>query len=256
MSKMQSQNPRWDELNEFVTSKGWQIVDRRAIQDGEQDVIFDGLNRIPVNCFWTGKVTPQGKPCETQQALKDWADKLPPPKPPKAALPARKFVRNANMGDEERLACEFKEVKGTDPARAVESEVDEYVVAYLNADATGSIYFGVRDDDHVIVGVRLDTTQRDELKRRAISKIGVIEPAITPDDYEIQLHPLYENESIAEPIPDWFVIQCTVRRVRNREIAYYTGSKHLYVKTESGRQKYQGVGLTKYIINAYLKRKK
>jgi len=205
-------------------------------------IITDGLNRISVDCFWkNGTVTPKGKSCEMLQAFQEWANNLPPPKPPKSVILARKFVRDAQMGHEENLACEFKEIKGYNPARSVEDEVDKYFVAYLNADITGYVYFGVRNQDQSIVGVKLDSSQRDELKRKAVSKISQIEPAITPDDYEINLCPVYESESNIDPIPDLFLIQFTIRRVRNREIAYYCGStgKPLFLKTESGLQKYE-----------------
>jgi predicted HTH transcriptional regulator len=75
---------------------------------------------------------------------------------------------------EESLTCEFKEVKG--PAvQTIGKAVDEYVVAYLN-ERGGSIYWGIRNKDRTVVGVRLDDKARDEVRQVIGQKIAAIAP--------------------------------------------------------------------------------
>ena len=61
-----------DALREFVQSKGWTILDEKEIQYGYQLLVTDGISRIPVAFFYSGKVLIQGKPGELQTQLKSW----------------------------------------------------------------------------------------------------------------------------------------------------------------------------------------
>lgn len=63
-----------DALREFVQSKGWTIVAEKEIQSGYQLRITDGITRVPVNFFTTGRTLIQGKPGELQTRLKSWWD--------------------------------------------------------------------------------------------------------------------------------------------------------------------------------------
>jgi ribonuclease HIII len=72
-----------DTLREFVQSNGWTILDEKEIQSGYQLVINDGITRVPVALFSSGKILIQGKPGELQTKLKIWRDerKAPSTKP-------------------------------------------------------------------------------------------------------------------------------------------------------------------------------
>jgi ribonuclease HIII len=59
-------------LRELVQSKGWTILDEKEIQSGYQLLITDGISRIPVAFFYSGKALIQGKPGELQKQLKTW----------------------------------------------------------------------------------------------------------------------------------------------------------------------------------------
>jgi ribonuclease HIII len=61
-------------LWEFVESKGWSIVSEKDIQSGYQLVVSDGINKVPVAFFISGKGLIQGKPGELQTKLKTWWD--------------------------------------------------------------------------------------------------------------------------------------------------------------------------------------
>jgi ribonuclease HIII len=61
-----------DALRELVQSKGWIILDEKEIQSGYQLSITDGITRIPVAFFNSGKALIQGKPGELQTQLKAW----------------------------------------------------------------------------------------------------------------------------------------------------------------------------------------
>jgi ribonuclease HIII len=61
-----------DALREFVESNGWMIVDEKDIQSGHQLMIADGITKVPVALFFSGKALIQGKPGELQAKLKTW----------------------------------------------------------------------------------------------------------------------------------------------------------------------------------------
>src|SRR5258707_11736942 len=63
-----------DALREFVHSKGWSIADEKEIQSGYQLTVTDGIARIPIAFFSSGKALIQGKPGVLQTELKSWWD--------------------------------------------------------------------------------------------------------------------------------------------------------------------------------------
>lgn len=63
-----------EEFRKFVQEKNWQIFSEKEIDHGCQVVVVDGSDRLPVNFFHTGKITPQGKPSETKTAITEWAN--------------------------------------------------------------------------------------------------------------------------------------------------------------------------------------
>ncbi len=61
-----------DALREFVESRGWLIVAGKEISYGYQLLVTDGITRIPVDLFTTGKALIQGKPGMLQTEIKSW----------------------------------------------------------------------------------------------------------------------------------------------------------------------------------------
>ncbi len=53
---------------------------------------------------------------------------------------------------EETRFFEFKEIKGANPVNSIKNTCDEYVVSFLNSNG-GSVFWGIRDNDRIVVGV-------------------------------------------------------------------------------------------------------
>src|SRR5258706_1293729 len=61
-------------LRAFIQSKGWTIGGEKEIQSGYQLKVTDGITRIPVEFFTTGRALIQGKPGVLRSALKSCCD--------------------------------------------------------------------------------------------------------------------------------------------------------------------------------------
>ncbi len=143
-----------------------------------------------------------------------------------------KFVLYQPVDAEETLHCEFKEVKGSNPLGAIKNKVDEYVVAFLNSEG-GSIYWGIRDGDRVVVGVNLTYEQQDKLKQVIVEQLTNIKPAVAPSLYRINLHPVQRDHN---PIPDCYVVEVAVPKVSSKFL-YFTGGMESFIKTDAGKKK-------------------
>lgn len=159
------------------------------------------------------------------------------------AEPGEIYLLNQPVSLEETRFCEFKEVKGAHPVRAIWRIVDKYVVAYLNSEG-GRIFWGIRDADRVVVGVKASYRSRDEIRRAVLDKIMRIQPGISPSAYRILFHPVLEDQS---PIPDLFVIEVVVPRLLTRFL-YFTADGEVYVKTEAGKKRLSGSEIQDEII--------
>lgn len=153
------------------------------------------------------------------------------------------YVLNQPVTLEETKFCEFKEVKGAHPVRAIWRIVDQYVVAFLNSEG-GRIFWGIRDSDRVVVGVKATYRNRDEIRRAVMDKIIRIQPAISPSAYRINFHQVLENQI---PIQDLFVIEVVVPRSLTRFL-YFTADGEVYVKTEAGKKHLSGSEIQDEII--------
>ena len=65
-------------LDRFVSDQGWSVAAERSIEHGLQVTITDGIDRVPVNLYGTGKVLVQGKSCAMKAALAEWAKGIQP----------------------------------------------------------------------------------------------------------------------------------------------------------------------------------
>lgn len=63
-------------LENFLSQKGWHILEQRTIEHGLQVIVTDGVARLPVNLYSTGKILVQGKPGEMKNELTEWANLL------------------------------------------------------------------------------------------------------------------------------------------------------------------------------------
>lgn len=143
------------------------------------------------------------------------------------------FIINRPVSVEETRYYEFKEIKGAKPVNTIKNTCDEYVVAFLNSGG-GRIYWGIRDSDRVVIGVKLSYRERDRLRRVITDQLNNIKPPISPAAYQVNLHPvLNENQ---EPIEDCYVVEIVVPKPLSDDL-YCTGSNEVYLKTDSGKKK-------------------
>jgi len=156
---------------------------------------------------------------------------------------SRKFTLEQPVELEETRDCEFKEIRGTNPIRSMSRNVERYMVAYLNG-SSGSIYWGIRDVDRVVVGVKLDYNERDQTRRMITDQANHIQPAVSPSDYRIEFYPVYDKE---QPVEDLYVIELFVRKPPTN-LLYFTGAGEVYVKTEAGKKKLNGLAIQDEII--------
>lgn len=143
------------------------------------------------------------------------------------------FVLDEKIHIEETRHYEFKEIIGIHPVKSIENTADEYAVAFLNSEG-GRIYWGVRNDDGVIVGVSLDYRQRDEVGKSINVKLSQIQPPTAPSSWRLEFHKVYKKR---KPVEDVFVVELIVPRSPNPNILYATGKGDVFVKTDSGRKR-------------------
>lgn len=139
---------------------------------------------------------------------------------------------------EEDLTHEFKEVKGQNPAKSIQSSVDEYILAFLNSSG-GSVFWGICDNG-VIKSIRLDLTQKDQIRKVVNSKINTIEPSIDPTQIEVNFH----NVSNVE---NGYVLEVNIPK-SNSVGLFFNSSGNTWVRVNGCKQKLQGVALQRYII--------
>ncbi len=143
------------------------------------------------------------------------------------------FILDEKIHVEETRHYEFKEVIGNNPVRAIENTADEYAVAFLNSEG-GRIYWGVRNEDGIIVGVSLDYRQRDEVGKSINAKLSQIQPPTAPSSWHLELHKVYKKR---KPVEDVFVVELIVPRSPNPNLLYATGKGEVFVKTDSGKKR-------------------
>jgi len=158
-----------------------------------------------------------------------------------------KFVMHRPVPIEEDLHHEFKEMKGASPVKIIKNTVDEYVVAYLNSRVAGSIFWGIRDSDRQVVGVSLEYQERDRLRKDVISKLSNIQPAISPTEFTVPLHKIYESPGGDRTIPDLYVVEVAVPEVHSDDL-YFTGGNEAFVKTDAGKKKLSGPALQDEVL--------
>lgn len=159
--------------------------------------------------------------------------------------PLKWIMGTAYRVPESRL-CEFKEVKGGNPLGSIKGVVDQYAVAFLNAGLPqeGAIFWGIRDEDRAIVGVKLSPRECDELKRIVTERLHQIVPPIAPTAYRIDLHPVTDGVTV---IDDLYVVEVRVPSIR-RTLLFATGGQEVYVKTDAGKRKLSTVELQQELV--------
>lgn len=144
------------------------------------------------------------------------------------------FIANEPVPIEETRHYEFKEIKGGNPVDSIKNVSDEYAVSFLNSEG-GRIFWGIRDNDRVAVGVKLDSKLRDEVAKAIENKLAHIQPPLSPSYWRIRFHPVHLRSGT--PVVDLMVVELTVSVPDERAILYATASNNVFVRSDSGKKK-------------------
>ena len=142
---------------------------------------------------------------------------------------------------------EFKEIKGGNPVRSITDIADKYAVAFLNSEG-GRIFWGIRNDDRITVGVTLDDQQRDEVRRKVSEKLWGIRPPISDEDWDIEFHHVYDLQG--NTAGDLWVVELVISPQQEKEV-FYTNSGKLFIKTLGGKQRLLGPQVTEFIRSRF-----
>ena len=152
-----------------------------------------------------------------------------------------KFVFGQAVPFEESRTVEFKEVSGSSVVKTIMNTADVYAVAFLNSEG-GSIFWGIRDKDRVVVGVHLSSQQRDELCRVVTDKLHSIQPPLDPTCFRIEVHSV-SGGTVAS---DTFVVEMSVPPSGSASPSF-TASNQAYVRLDAANKKLNGQQLTDWI---------
>jgi len=154
------------------------------------------------------------------------------------------FILNQAFQIEEDREHEFKDISTSRrPVDSIQNTADEYVVAFLNSNG-GSIYWGIQDSDHKVVGVKLKHKDRDMIKRTVSTKLSEIVPSVDPTAFQITFHEVYD--STQKIVSDVYVVEIAVPQVSKKKL-YYTGSHVAFVKIDGVKKKLSGPALTDWV---------
>lgn len=153
------------------------------------------------------------------------------------------FIEGQQCSIEEDLTHEFKEVKGNNPAKSIQNQVDEYVVAFLNSSG-GSIFWGICDDRKV-KSLVLTSGQKDDINKVINAKINTLEPSIDPTKIKVVFHRVGQ-------VIDGYVLEVNVPK-SNSVGLFFNSSGNTWVRVNGCKQKLQGLALQDYIVERMLK---
>jgi hypothetical protein len=156
--------------------------------------------------------------------------------------PINRFVLGKPLEIEETREYKFKEVTSSRPSKSIGNTADEYAVAFLNSEG-GRIFWGIRDSDRVVVGVKIDSQERNHLRQVVTDKLADIRPAIDPTAYRFVIHRV-EGQATEN---DLVVVELVIPTVRVSQ-PYFTGGNEAFVRVEGVKRKLAGPELTDWII--------
>ena len=204
---------------------------RKALECFVKGIEYDSEGKIP-------QLLENKQLAEDSMAIATDADNLTEPT-------QIRFLLNQPIPFVETQCYEFKEIKGNNPSNPISKDSDEYAVAFLNREG-GRIFWGIRDNDRITVGVKLDEGQRDKVRRIVSEKLWGIRPPISDDDWDIVFHQIYDLQgNITE---DLWVVELAILPQQEKQV-FYTNSGKLYVKTPGGKQILLGQQITEFILD-------
>jgi hypothetical protein len=141
------------------------------------------------------------------------------------------FILGQPVGLEEALHVEFKEVEGNNPRNTIKATADQYAVAFLNREG-GQIFWGIRNNDRVPVGISVNSQQRDDIRQLIVNKLDQLKPSLSPAEYRIEFHPV-TNPDLSGLATDRWIVELRVNRGDAKQL-YATSAGTHYLKTDSG----------------------
>lgn len=138
----------------------------------------------------------------------------------------RQFMRDHLVDMEEDQHTEFKEVKGKDPAKIIANAADEYAVGFLNSEG-GSVYWGV-DDNCKIVGVKITSNDRNEIRKLVNGKLQKIAPGVGLDLFSLRFYPVVDASG--EHLDDLYVVELRVDKPARLHDLYCTEGHEVYMR--------------------------
>lgn len=144
--------------------------------------------------------------------LSDGYDKL------LSQIDAQSLRLGERLTEEESEELEFKTVTGANPPKTIADQITKYVIGFLNR-AGGKILFGVSDAGEV-EGVKMDRSDRDELRKRINDACTTITPSFAIGSLTINYRPLI---SVGRQLEDQIVVEVIIPPGKSDEM-YFKGS--------------------------------
>jgi mRNA-degrading endonuclease toxin of MazEF toxin-antitoxin module len=154
-----------------------------------------------------------------------------------------RFVLGKVVPFDEDRRFEFKEVMSSDPASAIKDNAEEYAVAFLNSEG-GRIFWGIRDPDRSVVGVKLSGVERDDVRKAVTSKLNYIQPHLDIVSLKLTFHEVSNGASV---ISDLFVVELAVPR-GDPTTMYFTSGDKAIVRLDGVKQKLKGPQIQQWIM--------
>jgi hypothetical protein len=120
---------------------------------------------------------------------------------------------------------------------------DEIATQFIMSDEGGRIFWGVRNGDRVVVGVKLTADERDRLRQVVTNKLCSIRPSIDPTSYRLEIHPVEHPMGESELV----VVELVVPNVRASS-PYFTGGNEAFVRLDGVKRKLAGPELVEWIV--------
>jgi hypothetical protein len=149
------------------------------------------------------------------------------PKPPEPYY--LQFILGKKLVQDEDITTEYKEVRPNQILR----EVYTAALSFLRQEG-GSVYFGIKDSDHSVVGLQVSASERDRIKRDVESKLATINPRIEPvTNYSMEFHPVLDSSG--QIVRDRYVFEVEIKPSEQKD--HESAGGKVYVKTFSGKQR-------------------
>lgn len=145
------------------------------------------------------------------------------------------FILGQRLQMDETRFDEFKTVTSTNVMRSILDEVYGYVIGFLNLeDRRGidycRIFWGITDNNRTVVGVKLNDSDRDQLRRDVCNKLSRIKPPLAASSYYIELHNVHDVSGA--PIQDWYVVEVGVGH--GEEGSFYCSENDTFYLKQDG----------------------